>query len=443
MKRHNLKIAHISDFHLRHHLPGTSTLPRRLSRRMPDLIAEAVARISDESPDLVAVTGDLVDHPFYGMHDAHLVALSEKDLRLIRERFSRLRCPVTFLPGNHDHPGAFARAFGNPTMDLGVNGHRILSFLDHEVAGHVPQRLGHERTRFQAALSDDDPRPQVHLQHYLIHPERNEGYPHTYREAESMREALQSDPRVRLVLSGHYHRGEPLHEVEKVAYGIAPAFVEPPHPYRIYSLTETNVTQTEYVLSGDRSHLSPRPAVFLDRDGTLNPQPGYRTGPEDFSLMNGVGEALAGLKTAGFALVILSNQTAVGQGYVTAETVGAVNDRMAALLSPFDVELDGVYCRYGSPHAIIPTHRSDDPGTKPSPAMLHEAAEDHHLDLATSYMVGDRRSDVLAGRNAGCRGTVLVKTGGGIDSLSELQPGDADLVADDLTAAAAWILGQV
>ena len=223
MGGHALRIAHISDFHLRHHLPGTSTLPRRFSRRMPDLIAEAVARISEESPDLVAVTGDLVDHPFYGMHDPHLVSLSERDLRLTRELFDRLACPVVFLHGNHDHPGAFARAIGNRSMDFDVNGYRVLSFLDHEVAGHFPQRLGRERTRFLAALSDGDPRPQVHLQHYLIHPERNKGYPHTYLEAESLREALHSDPRVRLVLSGHYHRGEPLQEVGHVAYGIAPA----------------------------------------------------------------------------------------------------------------------------------------------------------------------------------------------------------------------------
>jgi D-glycero-D-manno-heptose 1,7-bisphosphate phosphatase len=410
---------------------------------MPDLIAEAVTRIDQLSPDLVAVTGDLVDHPFYGMHDPHLISLSEKDLRLTRELFSGLTCPVAFLHGNHDHPGAFARAFGDLPMDVGLNGCRVVSFLDHEVSGNFPQRLGHERTRFETVMADGDPCPQIHLQHYLIHPERNEGYPHTYMEAASLREALQSDPRVRLVLSGHYHRGEPLQRVGHVAYATAPAFVEPPHPFRIYSVTDGDVTQVEHALDEGSQDRRPRPAVFLDRDGTLNPQPGYRTGPEDYRLMDGVGEALASLRSAGYALVIVSNQTAVGQGYVTAETVGAVNDRMAALLSPFGVELDGVYCRYGSPRAILPSHRTDFPETKPDPAMLHEAAENLGLDLAASYIVGDRRSDLLAGRNAGCLGAVLVKTGGGTETLAELQPGDADFVADDLSAAAAWILGQV
>ena len=228
-----------------------------------------------------------------------------------------------------------------------------------------------------------------------------------------------------------------------LAYGTVPAFVEPPHPYRIYSVTDEGVTQVEHVLEGGDAVRPSCPAVFLDRDGTLNPLPGYRTGSEDYTLMDGVGEATRSLKAAGFALVIVSNQTAVGQGYVTAETVGAVNDRMATLLSPFGVELDGIYCRYGSPNAVLPGHRTDTPGTKPSPAMLIEAAEDLHLDLAASYIVGDRRSDLLAGRNAGCRGTVLVKTGGGVETVAELQAGDADLVADDLSGAAAWILGQV
>ena len=85
-----MKIAHISDFHLRHHLPGTSSISRRLSRKMPDLVAEAVRQIGDADPDLVAVTGDLVDYPFYGMHNRDLVAIGVKDLELVRELFSPL-----------------------------------------------------------------------------------------------------------------------------------------------------------------------------------------------------------------------------------------------------------------------------------------------------------------------------------------------------------------
>ncbi len=405
---------------------------------MPDLISQAVERIRVESPDLVAVTGDLVDHPFYGMHDPELIALGEKDLRLVRECFAPLTCPVAFLYGNHDHPESFHRVFGDLPLDFRAAGHRVLIFLDDEVEDHFPQRLGTQRERFLAALNDDDPRPQVHLQHYLVSPERTGGYPHAYREAGSLKAALLADSRVRLVLSGHYHKGDSLFREGHVHFANAPAFGEPPHPFRIYTRSGTGVVQNEYRLRSPEARK--RSAVFLDRDGTVSPAPAYRTGPEHFSLLPGAGEALAKLKRAGHALVIVSNQTAVGQGYVTTETVGAVNDRMAALFGASGVELDGVYCRYGSPNAVLPEHRTDRPETKPSPAMLHAAAEDLNLDLSVSFMIGDRKSDVDAGRNAGCRASILVRTGSGPTALAKMSPGHADFVADDLSAAADWIL---
>ena len=115
---------------------------------------------------------------------------------------------------------------------------------------------------------------------------------------------------------------------------------------------------------------------------------------------------------------------------------------MAQLLSGFGVELDGVYCRYGSPNAVIPQYRTDAPETKPNPAMLQAAATDLNLNLAASYMVGDRKTDLLAGRNAECRASILVRTGGGIATEGHLDPGDADIVVDDLAAASGWILDQ-
>ena len=435
-----MKIAHISDFHLRHHLPGTSTISRRLSRRMPDLISQAVEWIRGESPDLVVVTGDLLDHPFYGMHDPELIALSVRDLHLVRECFAPLTCPVACLYGNHDHPASFHRVFGDLPVDFHVAGYRVLIFLDDEVEDHFPQRMGAQRERFLAALNDEDPRPQIHLQHYLVAPERAGGYPHAYREAGSLRAALMADSRVRLVLSGHYHKGDSLFREGHVYFANAPAFGEPPHPFRVYTLDETGVIQTEHHLRSTDAET--RRAVILDRDGTISPQPAYRTGPERFSLLPGATEALSKLKRAGYALVVVSNQTAVGQGYVTTETVGAVNDRMAALLGSSGVELDGVYCRYHSPGAVLPQHRTDNPETKPSPAMLYAAADDLNLDLSACFMVGDRRSDVDAGRNAGCRANILVKTGSGRQALANMPPGHADFAAPDFGAAADWILEQ-
>ncbi len=240
-----MKIAHISDFHLRHHLPGTSELPQRLSRQMPDLLVEAVEHIRAGSPDLVAVTGDLVDYPLDCLHAPDTVALGEKDLSLVREIFSPLSVPVAFLYGNHDHPDTFRKIFGCLPSDFDVAGHRILLFFDNEAQDHFPERIGEERERFLAALSDDDPRPQIHLQHYLIAPEHNGGYPYAYRDAGSLKAVLLKDPRVRLVLSGHYHRGEPLFREGGVYFSTASAFGEPPHPYRVYTLTAESIVQTE------------------------------------------------------------------------------------------------------------------------------------------------------------------------------------------------------
>ncbi len=435
-----LRIAHISDLHLRAALPGTSSVSRRLSRQVPGLLAEALRAIREAAPDLVAVTGDLVDHPLYDLRDSRLAAAGERDLRLVRQAFDSLACPVAFLPGNHDAPELFRRVFADQQVDFDVKGWRILVFNDEEVDCHAPQRMGGERERFLAVLRDGDPRPQVHLQHYLIAPERNEGYPHNYREAESLEQALLADGRVRLALSGHYHAGEPLFRRGSVHFAVAPAFAEPPHPYRLFELDDTGVRQTERVLRPAESRGPRRPAVFLDRDGTINPQPSYRTGPAPFCLLDGAAAALRRLKEAGFALAVVSNQTAVGLGVVTVDAVAATNDKMAALLAAEGVELDGVYCLYHARNAVLPQHRTSSPRTKPDPAMLQEAAGDLHLDLSRSFMVGDRLSDVEAGRNAGCLASILVRTGVGRSEEPLLATGAH--VVDNLAAAAEWILGR-
>ena len=431
-----MKIAHLSDFHLRHHLSGTSLVTARLSRRVPDLLSAAVEQIQSESPDLLAITGDLLDYPFYGMADADTMSLGRKDLGLIQEMLKPLTCPVAILYGNHDHPAIFQEAFGHLPLDFEVAGHRVLLFFDDEVDNHFPQRMGSERERFLSVISDNDPHPQIHLQHYLISPMHNEGYPHSYLEGDSLKASLTSDPRVRLVLSGHYHRGEDLFKEGSVHFATSKAFCEPPHPFRFYTLGEETIEQIEQTLplSGEL-----RPAVFLDRDGTIGLQPSYRTGPGDFNLIPGVSEALTQLKNAGYALVVVSNQTAVGQGFVTVETVGEVNDRMCALL---DVELDGIYSSYGSRNAVVPALRSENPGTKPDPAMLLEAADQLGLDLSASFIVGDRPGDLEAGERAGCQATILVRTGDGDKTLEKLENAHPHIVVEDLRGAADWILSK-
>lgn len=138
-------------------------------------------------------------------------------------------------------------------------------------------------------------------------------------------------------------------------------------------------------------------AVFLDRDGVLNVDHGYTHKVEDLALMPGAGAALAELKRRGFLLVVVSNQSGVGRGYFTAADVDAFHAAMQARLErEHGVRLDAFYVCYDTPQT--PSQRR-----KPAPGMVLEAAEELGIDLATSWLVGDRGSDVECAVAAGVR----------------------------------------
>jgi len=181
---------------------------------------------------------------------------------------------------------------------------------------------------------------------------------------------------------------------------------------------------------------APRPAVFVDRDGTLVREVGYLADPADLDVLPGAAEALRGLAAAGYALVVVSNQSGVGRGLFGIERVHEAMARLRAQLRAAGVELDGVY--------FCP-HRPDQgcPCRKPAIGLLRRAAEDLHLGLSGSWMVGDKRIDVETGRRAGA-GAILVRTGYGRDEEAARSDGDAvpDRVCDDLAEAAAWILAR-
>ncbi len=176
-----------------------------------------------------------------------------------------------------------------------------------------------------------------------------------------------------------------------------------------------------------------RPAVFLDRDGTLNVDRAYLTKPEQMELLPGVGAAIGRLRSAGFACVVVTNQSVVGRGMVTEAGLQCVHDEMIRQLQADGASLDGIY---HSPHVM------DHPDRKPAPGMLLRAAADLHLDLAASWMIGDSPRDRLAGQDAGCGGCILVRTGHPFDE-AELALGVPLLIAVDLAAAAAIILQVV
>ena len=171
------------------------------------------------------------------------------------------------------------------------------------------------------------------------------------------------------------------------------------------------------------------PAVFLDRDGTLMTDVEYCGDPARVAVFPGAADALSRLRARGYLLVMISNQSGIGRGYFTEEDFRRVQAELARQLGDAG-RLDGVY------HCPERPEDASD-RRKPGPGMILEAAADLGLDLARSYLVGDSRADVEAGRRAGLAGTVFVLTGKAPHERHDCVP---DAVAADLSGAAAWIL---
>jgi D,D-heptose 1,7-bisphosphate phosphatase len=159
-------------------------------------------------------------------------------------------------------------------------------------------------------------------------------------------------------------------------------------------------------------------AVFLDRDGTLNEDPGYLSDPNLVRLFPGTGEALAFLKNEmGFKLIVISNQSGISRRLLSKEMVDAVNNRINELLSVYNVSIDAFY--YCPFHPDFST-KEEAKCRKPSPYMIFQAVRDFTIDLEGSYLVGDSASDIECGINAGLK-TILVRTGMGEESFSVLK----------------------
>lgn len=188
-------------------------------------------------------------------------------------------------------------------------------------------------------------------------------------------------------------------------------------------------------------------AVFLDRDGVLVEDLGLLSRPEELRVLPGVPAALTRLRQAGFVLVVITNQPVVARGLAKESDVQAVHHSLeASLLAAGAPRIDAWYYCPHHPKAEVLAYRVICDCRKPRAGMLRQAARDLGLDLAASYMVGDRITDVAAGASAGCR-TVLVETGkhtaAPITLVEPLDPNLApDQVCTDLPAATDWILAQ-
>lgn len=167
------------------------------------------------------------------------------------------------------------------------------------------------------------------------------------------------------------------------------------------------------------------PAVFFDRDGTLMEDVDYCGDPRDVRVFAGAREALQRLKSGGFRLIVITNQSGIGRGYFSEEDYRAVDRELMRQLG------DVIDASYHCPHS------PDDKCTcrKPSAELILRAEREHDLDLARSFFVGDKATDLECGGNAGVR-TLLVRTCYGATTDESL----ANFVADDLREAAEVIL---
>jgi D-glycero-D-manno-heptose 1,7-bisphosphate phosphatase len=180
-----------------------------------------------------------------------------------------------------------------------------------------------------------------------------------------------------------------------------------------------------------------RPAVFLDRDGTIAEEVGYLNHASRFRMFPWVAGALQRLNEAGFPVVVVTNQSGVGRGYFPESLVHEVNQLMTHQLSRSGAKVDAIYyCSHTSAHNCS--------CRKPRTGMLERAAREHALDLQRSFVVGDRYGDIELARNAHARG-ILVRTGCGEGELAwhaAKWPTQPDFVAQDLAEATDWILRQ-
>lgn len=158
----------------------------------------------------------------------------------------------------------------------------------------------------------------------------------------------------------------------------------------------------------------PREAVFFDRDGTLIEEAHYLADPEQVRLIPGAADAVRALNAAGVLVIVVTNQSGVARGYFPESRVGEVHERLSRLLAEHGATVDAFY--------YCPHHESKGAGAyrvacdcrKPRPGMLLTAARAFDIDLARSWVIGDKACDAGAGAAAGCR-TLLVRTGHGVD----------------------------
>jgi D-glycero-D-manno-heptose 1,7-bisphosphate phosphatase len=182
------------------------------------------------------------------------------------------------------------------------------------------------------------------------------------------------------------------------------------------------------------------PAVFLDRDGTVIEERGYLGRLDLIELLPGSAEAIRRLKAAGYAVVIVTNQAGIARGLFDEAFVQSAHARLDAMLRESGVAVDGYYYCPHHPDGVVDRYRLVCGCRKPAPGMVRQAAAALDLDLARSFVVGDKWLDIGLARNSGATGA-LVRTGyAGGDEVVPPPGCEPAVIVDTLLDAAHWIL---
>ena len=153
-------------------------------------------------------------------------------------------------------------------------------------------------------------------------------------------------------------------------------------------------------------------AIFLDRDGTINAENGFITKPEQFELLPGVCEAVKKINKSGYLAIVITNQPVIARGDCTFEELQEIHNKMETELGKEGAYLDAIYfCPHHTDKGFPgerPEYKCNCNCRKPNAGLILQAAKDFNIDLSESYMIGDSENDIKAGKNAGCRESILV-----------------------------------
>lgn len=185
-----------------------------------------------------------------------------------------------------------------------------------------------------------------------------------------------------------------------------------------------------------------RPAIFIDRDGTINEQMGYINHLSRFNILPGVPEAIKLLNENNYLVIIVTNQSGIARGYFPLELVEEIHTYMKDSLTKEGAKIDAVFFCPHYPGSRLKEYDIACDCRKPNTGMIRQALDKFDIDLTQSYMIGDHYTDLEFAHNGNIK-SIMVKTGYGLGEVDYILPGfpyKPVYVADDLLAAVKWIL---